>query len=117
MFGNQETPIFLKVRVVQIEVAELGPFKHADSWGHSFTRRYVKGTVSQDFLLQIFSRIIFPKPLKITLGSFPNLRRYLHVKVHYRCQQHRRQILPPVPLVLKLSSGIADAGSKFAQTK
>jgi hypothetical protein len=30
----------------------------------------VKGTVSQDFLLQVFPESTSPKPLKITLGSF-----------------------------------------------
>jgi hypothetical protein len=117
---TKNTPIYLKIRVLQIEVAELGPFKHAASRGHSFTRRYVKGTVSQDFLLQVFPWIILPQAsknnIRVISNMLKNLRRYLQVKVHYRCQQHRRQILPPVPLLFKLFSGIVDAGDKIIKT-
>jgi hypothetical protein len=63
-----------------------------------------KGTVSRDFLLQVFfNESPSPKPLKITLGSFQifiNSRRYSQVKVHHRYQRPWLQILPPVPLVL-----------------
>ncbi len=43
----------------------------------------IKGTVPRDFLLMVFQ---FPK--------------YSQVKVHHRYQWHRRQIFPPVSLVL-----------------
>ncbi len=88
------------------EVIELGPFKHAASWGHSFMRHFVKGTVSRDFFIQVFSWIIFPQApennTRVISNFFKNLRRYLQVKVRHRWQichwyqQHRRQILPPV---------------------
>ncbi len=57
-----------------------------------------KGTVPQDFLLQVFHESSFPKPLKITLWSFrisifiENSRRYLQFKVHHRYQRHQREI-------------------------
>ncbi len=36
----------------------------------------------------------------IISNFFENSRRYSQVKVHHRCQRHRWQILPSVPLVL-----------------
>ncbi len=68
--------------------------------------RGFKGTVSRDFLLQVFfmnHESSSPKPPKITLGSFrifSNSRRYSQVKVHHWYRWHRRQILPPVLMVL-----------------
>ncbi len=62
------------------------------------------GTVSWDFLLQVFSWITFPQApdnnIRIISNFFENSRRYSQVKVHHRCQQHWWQILQPVPLVL-----------------
>jgi hypothetical protein len=52
--------------------------------------KFLKETVSQDFLLQVFFiNHLPPKPLKITLGLFKffeNSLRYLQVKVHHRYQ-------------------------------
>ncbi len=76
---------------------------------------FIKGTVSRDFLLLVFSSISFPPapeyPIRTVSNFFENSRRYSQVKVHHRyqrhrrqichrCQQHRQQILPPVSLVL-----------------
>jgi hypothetical protein len=51
-----------------------------------------KGTVSQDFLLQVFfHESSSPKPLKVTLGSFQifsKFLRYSQVKVHHWYKQH-----------------------------
>ncbi len=120
--------------------------KNADAWTSTVTD---KGTVSRDFLLQVFSWITFPQApdynIRIISNFFENSRRYLQVKVHHRCQRwqicqyqrHRREILPPVPLVLltichrcqryrrqicrrcqqrhwKIATGINDTGGKFA---
>ncbi len=56
-----------------------------------------KGTVSRDFLLQVFSWITFPqapdKNIRIISNFFENSRRYSQVKVHHRCQRHRWQII------------------------
>ncbi len=59
--------------------------------------KYVlKGTVSRDFLLQVFFMNHLPQApdniIRIISNFFENLRRYLQVKVHHRCQRHRRQI-------------------------
>ncbi len=82
---------------------------------HQPTNGHFKGTVSRDFLLQVFSWITFPQApdnnIRIFSNFYENSRRYSQVKVHRRYQQHRRrichryqrhwgQILPPVPLVL-----------------
>ncbi len=40
------------------------------SWNFQKEVKIIKGTVSRDFLLQVFSWIIFPKPLKIRVISF-----------------------------------------------
>jgi hypothetical protein len=67
-------------------------------------RGIIKGTVSRDILLLVFVKGQFaPKPQIIPLGPFrifSKIRRYSQVKVHHRYQRHRRQILPPVLLVL-----------------
>ncbi len=64
-----------------------------------------KGTVSQDFLLQVFflestSPQASKNNIRVILNFFENSRRYSQVKVHHRYQRHRRKILPPVQLVL-----------------
>jgi hypothetical protein len=63
------------------------------------TQGAVKGTVSQDFLLQVFSLITFPKApdnnIRINSNFFGNSRRYSQVKVHHQCQRHRWQICHP----------------------
>ncbi len=74
---------------------------------------FIKGTVSRDFLLQVFSMNHLPpspyKNIRIISNFFENSRRYSQVKVQcqrhcwqicHRHQWHQRQILPPVPLVL-----------------
>jgi hypothetical protein len=63
---------------------------------YNLVRQSLKGTVSRDFLFQVFFHESSSlKPLKITLGSFQfflNWQRYSQVKVHNR-YQHRRQIM------------------------
>ncbi len=71
--------------------------------------------MSRDFLLLVFLWLSFPPvpeyPIRTVSNFFENSRRCSQVKVHHRCQRHRRQIchrhqqhrqqiLPPVPLVL-----------------
>ncbi len=57
---------------------------------------YVKGTVSRDFLLLVFSWISFPQALEYTIRVvstfFENSLRYSQLKVDPRYQRHRRQI-------------------------
>ncbi len=82
-----------------------GHNRKTDQLYSSFTQnRRLKGIVSRDFLLQVFSCIIFPKApeynIRIILNFFKNSQRYSQVKVHHWYQRHRRQILPPVPLLL-----------------
>jgi hypothetical protein len=73
-----------------------------------------KGTVSQDFLIQLFSWIIFSNHLKITLGPFHFFQKFAEMfasegappvsthrwKLCHWYQHHQRKILPPVLLVL-----------------
>ncbi len=60
--------------------------------------------MSRDFWLQVFFMNLLPQApennIRVISNSFENSRRYLQVKVHHRCQRHRWQILPPIPLVL-----------------
>ncbi len=64
----------------------------------------LKGQCHEIFCFRFFSWITFPQApdnnIRIISNFFENSRRYSQVKVHHRCQRHRRQILPPVPLVL-----------------
>ncbi len=75
----------------------------------------LKGQCHEIFCFRFFSWITFPQSpdnnIRIISNFFENSQRYSQVKVHHRCQQHRwqichryqwhrRQILPPVPLVL-----------------
>ncbi len=56
----------------------------------------VKGTVSRDFLLLVFSRTSFPQASDYTIRAvsnfFENSRRYSQLKVCHRCQRHRWQM-------------------------
>ncbi len=65
---------------------------------------WFKGTVSRDFLLQIFfMNHLPPSPennTRVISNFFENMWRYSQVKVHHQYQRHQRQILQPVPLVL-----------------
>jgi hypothetical protein len=49
----------------------------------------IKGTVPQNFRLQVFSRISFLQaleyPIRAVLNFFENSRRYSQLKVHHRC--------------------------------
>ncbi len=64
----------------------------------------IRGTVSRDFLLQVFFMNQFPPapkyPIRTISNFVENSLRYSQVKVHHWYQQHRRQIFPPVSLVL-----------------
>ncbi len=77
--------------------------------------RHLKGQCHEIFRFMFFSWITFTQStdnnIKIISKLFENSRRYSQVKVHHQCQRHwrqichqyqghRRQILPPVPLVL-----------------
>jgi hypothetical protein len=74
-----------------------------------------QGKVSRDFLLLVLLMNQFPPAQEYSIRTvtnfFENSRRYSQVKLHHRCQrhrrqncrryqQHRRQIFPPVSLVL-----------------
>ncbi len=87
------------------------------------------GTVSRDFLLQVFFMNHLPQAPDNNIGIisnfFENSRRYSQVKVHQRCQRHRWQIchhsqwhrwqIAPVINVtgVKFATGINDTGGKF----
>ncbi len=75
----------------------------------------LKGQCHEIFCFSFFSWISFPPapeyPIRTVSNFFENSRRYSQVKVHHRyqrhrwqichrCQRYRRQILPPVLLVL-----------------
>ncbi len=89
-------------------------FKH-DSLAFSFdpqepykvTICILKGTVSRDFLLLVFSWISFPPApeysSKTVSNFFENSRGYSQFRVHHRYQRHRRQIFPPVSLALLIT--------------
>ncbi len=66
--------------------------------------RYLKGTVSRDFLLLVFFMNQFPQAPEYTIRAvsnfFENSRRYSQLKVDHRYQRHRWKILPPVSVVL-----------------
>ncbi len=81
----------------------------------------LKGIVSREFLLLVFPWISFPPApeysIRTVLNFFENSWRHSQVKVHHGyqrhqwqichwCQWHRRQILPPVSLVLLLPVAI-----------
>ncbi len=74
------------------------------SKAREFTKYSLKGQCHEIFCFRFFSWIVFPlaheNKSRVISNFFENSRRYLQVKVHHRYQQHRRQILPPVPLVL-----------------
>jgi hypothetical protein len=71
-------------------------------------RSSLRDSVTKFVALGFFHESPSPKPLIITfLGSFQifsKIRGDSQVKVHHRCQQHRRQI----------AAGINDTGGKFA---
>ncbi len=83
------------------------------NWPSSPTYFFFKGTVSQDFLHQVFFRFIFSKApdnnIRVISNLFENLWRYLQVKVHHWFQHHRRQICPrcQVNLPLMLMSPVS----------
>ena len=64
----------------------------------------LKGQCHEIFCFWFFSWISFPPapeyPIRTVSNFFENSRRYSQVKVHHRCQRHRRQNLRPVSLVL-----------------
>ncbi len=64
----------------------------------------LKGQCQEIFASGFFHESVSPKPLSIPLGAFRNFFenswRYSQLKVDHRYQRHRRQILPPVSLVL-----------------
>ncbi len=79
----------------------------------------LKGTVSRDFLLPVFSWITFPQApennFRIISNFFENSRIYSQVKVHHRCQRHRWQICHRCQWHRwQIADGINDTGGKFA---
>ncbi len=83
-----------------------------------------KGTVSRDFLLQVFFMNHLPQApdnnSRIISNFFENSRRYSQVKVHHQCQRHRWQICHRCQIAAgindtggKFSTGINDTGGKF----
>ncbi len=61
------------------------------NWLTQYEQGGIKGTVSRDFLLQVFfSWITFPQApknnIRVNSNFFENSRRYLQVKVHHRYQ-------------------------------
>ncbi len=63
----------------------------------------LKGQCHEIFCFRFFHESSSPKPPKITLGSLRFFSKNSQVKVHHRYRWHRRQILPPVPMVLLTS--------------
>jgi hypothetical protein len=57
----------------------------------------IKGTVSRDFLLQVFFMNHFPQApennVRVISNFFENSRRYSQAKVPHRCQRHQWQIM------------------------
>ncbi len=55
----------------------------------------IKGSLTRDFRLQIFSLISVPQAPKYSFGAFLNFfensRRYSRINVYHRCQWHRWQ--------------------------
>jgi hypothetical protein len=95
-----------------------GQNRKTDQLYSSFTQnRRLKGTVSWDFLLQVFSCIIFPQApknnIRIISNFFENSQRYSQVKVHHWYQRHRRQILQPVPLLLLIPESICHRCQRY----
>ncbi len=60
---------------------------------HSYN---LKGSVSRDFSLLVFSSISFPPapeyPIKTVSNFFENSRRYSELKIDHRCRWHRWQM-------------------------
>ncbi len=105
-----------------------------------------KGQCHEILCFWFFPWISFPQAPEYTIRAvsnfFNNSRRYLQLKVEHRYQRHRRQILPPVSVVLlipvanlppvstipyrrqigrrcqrhrwQIATGINDTGGKFA---
>ncbi len=67
-------------------------------------KEILKGQCHEIFCFWFFSWVSFPPapeyPIRTISNFLENSRRYSLDKVHHRCQRHRRQILPPVSLVL-----------------
>jgi hypothetical protein len=74
----------------QLQLPLTRPHDHGEFFFTCF-RQIVKGTVSQDFLLQVFLWIIFSQALENNIGSFQIFFEYSgrnsQVKVHHRYQR------------------------------
>jgi hypothetical protein len=75
----------------------------------------LKGQCHEIFCFWFFSWISLPQAPEYTIRAvsnfFENSRRYSHLKVDHRYQRHRRQILPPVLLVLLIP--VANKGNNI----
>ncbi len=75
---------------------------------HNISNKPLKGTVSRDFRLLVFSWISFPQSPEYTMRAvsnfFENSRTYSQLKVCHRCQRYRWLI----------ATGVVDTGGKFA---
>ncbi len=74
-------------------------------WAPTLIEKFIlKGQCHEIFCFWFFSRISFPQAPEYTVRTvssfFENSRRYSQLKADHRYQRHRRQILPPVSLVL-----------------
>ncbi len=113
-FQNTKPPVFREgtLHVVPLLCTQKYLLSWAAAHSHCQSKQrliiFLKGTVSRDFLLLVFfHESVSPKPLSIPLGPFR-----IFSKIREDCrryQRHRRQILPPVSLVLL----IVDTGGKL----
>jgi hypothetical protein len=75
-------------------------------------RRLLNGQCHKIFCFRFFHESSSPQPLKLKLGVFKYLQRYLQVKVHHQYQRHGVNDIGD-----KFSTGIAgviDTGGKFS---
>ncbi len=79
----------------------------------------LKGQCHEIFCFWFFLWISFPPapecPIRTVSNFFENSQRYSQVKVHHRCQRHRRQICHRCQWHRwQIAAGCNDTGGKFA---
>ncbi len=86
----------------------LAPFRRINKSKKLTRLSALKGQCREIFCFWFFSWISFPQapeyPIRTVLNFFENSRRYSQIKVCHRYQRHRRQILPPVSLVIPVAN-------------
>jgi hypothetical protein len=70
-----------------------------------------KGTVSRDFLLQVFSWTIFPQAQEIALGSFHIFFKLAEI---FACKSAPLVSTIPAKNISTGTAGVVDTGGKFA---